>query len=60
MNNEEDARPNLWAIRLMENIANNLFLSSAEINDAYRQCIALLVDAEKRKNRALFLVKPGE
>ncbi len=60
MNNEAEARPNIWALRLIERIANNLFLRSKEINEAYRHCITALDDENRRQRRTLVLVKPEE
>jgi len=57
--NDRGERPNLWALRLMERMAENLFLRSDELNDAYRHCISVLGD-EVRRRRGPRLVKREE
>ena len=53
---ECEERPNLWALKLMELMAENLFMRSDLLNDAYRHCISVLGD-EVRRHRGPRLVE---
>jgi hypothetical protein len=58
MDRDHGQRPNLWALSLMELMAEKLSLRSEELDHAYRQCIVALDRA--RRGRHLRLVRREE
>lgn len=50
-------KPNVWAIRLIELLANNLSINNADLNQAYRDCIkAIRIEQANQRSEAIKLV----
>ena len=53
----DNERPNVWALRLLETVSQNLSLTTAELNQAYRDCIkALRIEQANQRREAIKLV----
>lgn len=44
-------KPNVWAIRLIGLLANSLSISSADLNQAYRDCIKVIRTEQANQRR---------
>ena len=56
MSCESDHRPNIWALRLIETVADNLSVSNPELNAAYKDCLRALNKNTKSQKPKLTLV----
>ena len=53
-----DLDSNPWALDVIELVANNLRVSSPELNSVYRRCLSLLKsEAVKQRRQSLRLVR---
>ena len=57
MSCESDHRPNIWALRLIETIADNLSVSNPELNAAYKDCLRALRKNTSNQKPKLTLVE---
>ena len=56
MSCESDHRPNIWALRLIEMVADNLSISNSELHVAYKDCLRALRKNTKSQKPKLALV----